>query len=227
MGRIRPETAYRLPVLGDAWVFLKGGDETESELCVELLLDASQSRMHTQEVLAAEAYILAKSLEKAKIPARVCAFRSLRGYTVLETLKDWGEADCAGILRYYAGGWNRDGLALRALGRLDGGLTPGRQRVLLVLTDASPNDSTPLPSAGGLPTREYEGAAAVKDAGDAVRALRQSGLRVGAVFHGDTSHLENVHQIYGHAYVRIQKASQLAQGVGDLLLTLLREVGND
>lgn len=52
-------------------------------------------------------------------------------------------------------------------------------------------------------------------------------LRVGAVFHGDTSHLENVHQIYGHAYVRIQKASQLAQGVGDLLLTLLREVGND
>lgn len=52
-------------------------------------------------------------------------------------------------------------------------------------------------------------------------------LRVGAVFHRNASHLENAHQIYGHAYVRIQKASQLAQGVGDLLLTLLREVGND
>ena len=100
-------------------------------------------------------------------------------------------------------------------------------RILLVLTDASPNDSTPFPTQGLKLTREYEGAEAVKAAEDAVRLLRTEGLRVGAVFHGNTIHLENVQQIYGHAYVRIQKASQLAQGVSDLLLMLMREMRTD
>ena len=227
-GRIRPEAAYRLPVLDDTMVFLKDGEETEPEICVDLLLDASQSRMNSQEVLAAEGYIIAKSLEKIHIPVRVCAFRSIRSYTVLEILKDWRQPDCEGLMRYFAGGWNRDGLAVETLGRLDDSpAILGRQRILLVLTDGSPNDSTPLPSAGLLLEREYEGEAAVSSAQEAVKRLRETGVRVGAVFHGNTSHLENVHRIYGHAYVRIQKANQLAQGVSDLLLMLLREMRRD
>ena len=227
-GRIRPEAAWRLPVLDDTVVFLKDGEETEPEICVDLLLDASQSRMHSQEVLSAEGYMIARSLEKLHIPVRVCAFRSIRSYTVLEILKDWRDRDCRGLHRYFAGGWNRDGLAVETLGRLnDASEMQGRQRILLVLTDGSPNDSTPLPSSGLIMEREYEGEAAVKSAQDAVKRLRETGVRVGAVFHGNTGHLENVHRIYGHAYVRIQKANQLAQGVGDLLLMLLREMRTD
>ena len=227
-GRIRPEAAWRLPVLNDASVFLKNGEETEPEICVDLLLDASQSRMHSQEVLSAEASIIARSLTKLRIPVRVSAFRSLRSYTVLEILKDWRQADCRGLLRYYAGGWNRDGLAIETLGRLsDDPAMEGRQRILLVLTDGSPNDSTPLPAVGLRLEREYEGEAAVGAAQEAVRRLRTRGVRVGAVFHGNTTHLENVNRIYGHAYVRIQKANQLAQGVSDLLLMLLREMRTD
>ena len=227
-GRIRPEAAWRLPVLDDTMVFLKDGEETEPEICVDLLLDASQSRMHSQEVLSAEGYMIARSLEKLHIPVRVCAFRSIRSYTVLELLKDWRDHDCRGLHRYFAGGWNRDGLAVETLGRLnDAPEMQGRQRILLVLTDGSPNDSTPLPSSGLIMEREYEGEAAVKSAQDAVKRLRDTGVRIGAVFHGNTSHLENVHRIYGHAYVRIQKANQLAQGVGDLLLMLLREMRTD
>ena len=227
-GRIRPEAAWRLPVLDDTMVFLKDGEETDPEICVDLLLDASQSRMHSQEVLSAEGYIIAKSLEKIHVPVRVCAFRSIRSYTVLEILKDWKDHDCRGLHRYFAGGWNRDGLAIETLARLnDAPQMQGRQRILLVLTDGSPNDSTPLPSSGLLMEREYEGEAAVKSAQDAVKRLRENGVRVGAVFHGNTSHLENVHRIYGHAYVRIQKANQLAQGVSDLLLMLLREMRTD
>ena len=227
-GRIRPEAAWRLPVLDDGTVFLKDGEETDPEICVDLLLDASQSRMHSQEVLSAEGYIIAKSLEKIHIPVRVCAFRSIRSYTVLEILKDWKDHDCQGLHRYFAGGWNRDGLAVETLARLDDDAQmQGRQRILLMLTDGSPNDSTPLPSQGLLMQREYEGEAAVKAAQDAVKRLWESGVRVGAVFHGNTSHLENVHRIYGHAYVRIQKANQLAQGVSDLLLMLLREIRTD
>lgn len=227
-GRIRPEAAWRLPVLDDTMVFLKDGEETDPEICVDLLLDASQSRMHSQEVLSAEGFIIAKSLEKIHVPVRVCAFRSIRSYTVLEILKDWKDHDCRGLHRYFAGGWNRDGLAIETLARLnDAPQMQGRQRILLVLTDGSPNDSTPLPSSGLLMEREYEGEAAVKSAQDAVKRLRENGVRVGAVFHGNTSHLENVHRIYGHAYVRIQKANQLAQGVSDLLLMLLREMRTD
>ena len=227
-GRIRPEAAWRLPILDDTMVFLKDGEETDPEICVDLLLDASQSRMHSQEVLSAEGFIIARSLEKIHIPVRVCAFRSIRSYTVLEILKDWKDHDCRGLHRYFAGGWNRDGLAIETLARLnDAPQMQGRQRILLVLTDGSPNDSTPLPSSGLLMEREYEGEAAVKSAQDAVKRLRENGVRVGAVFHGNSSHLENVHRIYGHAYVRIQKANQLAQGVSDLLLMLLREMRTD
>ena len=109
----------------------------------------------------------------------------------------------------------------------DDAVMRGKQRILLVLTDASPNDSTPIAAAGLNLPREYEGAAGVQAAQTAVRALRSRGVRVGAVFHGSTTHLENVHTIYGHAYVRIRKASQLAQGVSDLLLMLMREMRTD
>ena len=227
-GRICPEKAYRLPILDDGRVFLKDGEETEPEICVDLLLDASQSRMHSQEVLSAEAAIIAKSLAKVHIPVRVTAFRSIRGYTVLEILKGWTQSDCRGLYRYYAGGWNRDSLAIETLGRLDDdAVMRGKQRIILVLTDASPHDSTPIAAAGLNLPREYEGAAGVQAAQTAVRALRSRGVRVGAVFHGSTTHLENVHTIYGHAYVRIRKASQLAQGVSDLLLMLMREMRTD
>ena len=227
-GRLRAETAYRLPVLGDPRVFLKDGEETEREICVDLLLDASQSRMNVQETLAAEAYIIAESLEKVHIPVRVCAFRSLRGFTVIQVLKGWTQRDCRGLMGYFAAGWNRDSLALETVGRLgDDPALAGRRRMLLILTDASPNDSAPLAAEGWTLTREYEGAAAVKVTEEAVRRLRSAGLRVGAVFHGNTSHMEDLQQIYGHAYVRIRKAAQLAQGVSDLLLMLLREMRQD
>jgi len=227
-GRLRSETAYRLPVLGDPRVFLKDGEETEREICVDLLLDASQSRMHSQETLSAEACIIAESLEKLHIPVRVCSFRSLRGFTVIQVLKGWSQRDCRGIAGYYAAGWNRDSLALETVGRLgDDPAMAGKRRILLILTDASPNDSAPIAGEGWTLSREYEGAAAVKITEEAVRRLRAGGLRVGAVFHGNTSHMEDLQQIYGHTYVRIRKAAQLAQGVSDLLLMLLREMRQD
>ena len=227
-GRLCPEKAYRLPVLQDGRVFLKEGEETEQEFFVDLLLDASQSRLNSQEVLSAEAFIVARSLTAVHIPVRVTAFRSLRGYTILEELKFPTRSDCRGLLRYYAGGWNRDSLALEALGRLeDDPALRGKQRILLIMTDANPNDSTPAAAAGQFLPREYEGAVAVKEAEKAVRQLRNRGIRVGAIFHGNTSHLADLHQIYGHSCVRIRKASQLAEGVSELLLMMLREIRTD
>ena len=227
-GRISPENAFRLPVLQDGKVFLKDGEEIEQEIFVDLLLDASQSRMNSQEVLSSEAYILAKSLTAVHIPVRIFTFRSFRGFTILDMVKSVSSTECRGTSRYSAAGWNRDSLALKALGRLDDDpMLQGKRRVILIMTDASPNDSAPLGATERLIPREYDGAAAVKATENAVRALRSQGIRVGAVFHGNSSHIDDLHQIYGHAYVRIRKASQLAQGVSDLLLMLLREMRND
>ena len=62
---------------------------------------------------------------------------------------------------------------------------------------------------------------------ETVRELTEAGIRTGAVFHGNTSHVADLHTIYGSACVRIRGASRLAQGVGDLLLMMLREMRKD
>ena len=145
----------------------------------------------------------------------------------MEILKEWNTRDADGVRQYFAGGWNRDALALKTLHRMEDPHIAGKQRMILILTDASPNDSTPIAGEGLRLSREYEGAAAVKAAEDAVRLLRHEGCKVGAVFLGNTGHLDDLHEIYGHSCVRIRTISQLAQGVSDLLLMLLREVRND
>ena len=224
-GDLNAAKAYRLKLLRDPYVFTHPGDETENNLSVDILLDASSSRGSAQEIIAAQAYILARSLARCHVPVQVSAFRSIKGYTVLQQMKSYTDTDPAKIFRYFAAGWNRDGLALRALNRLmEGG---GEKKVLLVLTDAHPNDSMKMPPAeGSFFTREYDGMAAVNDTVEAVKELKEDGVMVGAIFTGKTSYLENLHAIYGKHYVRIRKTEQLAVGAGSLFTSMLRELRN-
>lgn len=227
-GKIHAEEAWRLPVLSDPDVFLSDSDITEFSVTVDLLLDASQSRMNSQENIASQALIIAKSFESCGIPVRVSAFRSLRGYTVLQRLKEYGDRKCEGIFRYYAGGWNRDGLCLKTMNYLmeDEKEKISAKRILLVLTDANPNDSTQIPpDADHMLPREYEGDVAVKDAAEGVKLLRKSGIRTAAIYFGPTTHLDNVHQIYGQDYVRIRSLSQFSDAVGMLLKRSLEKIG--
>lgn len=226
-GRLYAPAAYRLPLFNDSRIFLREGDEAENCLMADILLDASQSRMNSQELISSEAYIIAESMEKAGIPVRVLSFRSLRGYTVLEELKSYKDKRSTGVTGYYAAGWNRDALAIKAAGHLikeDLKKDAVKQHMLLILTDASPNDSTPLaPETGKTRGRNYEGLAPVEDARRAVNALRADGIYTAAIFHGASSHLENLYQIYGKEYVRIRSLAQLAPGVISLLQMLLTE----
>ena len=123
------------------------------------------------------------SLEKCGIPVQVMSFRSLRGYTVIQILKHYSDSRGKGIFRYFAGGWNRDGLALRIAGNLMRKPGNGTHRILLVMTDAHPNDSTPLPpEEGSVFRREYDGAAAVGDTARAVSDIKADGVSVAAVY---------------------------------------------
>ncbi|MDD6154022.1 MAG: hypothetical protein PUB39_00400 [Eubacteriales bacterium] len=226
-GRLDPTKVYRIPVLNDDKVFLANSDVAEYTLTVDILLDASQSRMNSQEVIASQAYVIAKSFESCGIPVRVSCFRSLRGYTVIQQLKDYGAKDVRGVLSFYAGGWNRDGLCFRAMEYVmnNDRVSKDKKRLLLVLTDANPNDSVPLmPTEKEPKKREYEGMPAAEDTAEAVKTLRNGGIRTAAIFFGSTAHLENVHMIYGQEYVRIMHLNQLADAVASLLKMNLREM---
>ncbi len=229
-GKLSGEKAWRISVLGDAQAFLTDSDVSDATICVDLLLDASQSRMNSQEMIASQALVIARSFEQSHIPVRVTAFRSLRGYTILQRLKEFGDRRGDGIFHYYAGGWNRDALCLKAMEYLlaeEKKQGDSRNRILLVLTDANPNDSVQIPPrSGGLFAREYEGEAAVKDAAEAVRMLDADGVHIGALYYGASSHLDNVHQIYGQKYARVKTISQLPDAVSELLRRSLSEMSS-
>lgn len=270
MGRLDPVRAWRMPVVHDPDVFEKQRPEREMPLDVTLLLDASASRMQMQEQLAAEAWILAEALKNCHVPAAVWNFRSLRGYTVLEKMKDFSERDCTHLFHFYAAGWNRDGLGLRlaaeellhcsrrnfaaearstgmpADGALEaqkatmsaghsdvrnhsmpgaGGSPGNRKHILIVLTDASPDDSTRLSACEKYPFgAAYEGRPAVDDAADAIAEMRAQGILVYGLFLGRTENLENLRLMYGHHQVRIHDIGQLARAAGEIFTKAVEEL---
>ena len=195
---------------------------------LDLLLDASASRLHCQEVIAAQGTILAQSLAACGIPVRVSSFCSLRGYTVLRVLKGFADKSLQGIDQYFASGWNRDGLALRAAGDLvsfDPG--PAPRHLLILLTDASPNDSRRVPPSPEQPLGcDYGGSYGVDDAAAEVRTLRRNGLRVSAVFMGEDSSSHDAERIYGKNLARIRGMDQLARAAGRLIQNEIRELGD-
>lgn len=234
-GRLDPTRAWRLPIVQDAAVFVKERPEQELPLDVTLLLDASASRMQMQEPLAAEAWILTEALKNCYVPAAVWSFRSIRGFTVLEKMKEAEEQNSSRLFHYYAAGWNRDGLGLRLAGeellrsgrggRKGGGSTRTRKHILIVLTDASPDDSTRFAACGKYPLgNAYEGRAAVEDAADAIAELRSQGILVYGLFLGRTENLENLYVMYGKNQVRIHDISELARAAGEIFTKAVEEL---
>ena len=224
-GCLMPERAYRLAVFHDPSVFAREGSLTEKNVEVTLLLDASMSRMNVQEIIASEAYIIAKSLEKNHVPIRVMTFRTICGITILEQLKRTDQRDAGRVLHFFSGGWNRDGLAFRAVRSLLTEDGEEKVRLLLVLTDACPNDDIPaVIDPSGRIVKEYEGVIAASDTEKAVHDLRKAGIRTAAVFFGSAAHLENVQQIYGKEYVRIRKLNRIADAAADLIRMTLQEM---
>lgn len=228
LGWLNGSRVWREPVLGDDRVFLRQEQEPRPGFSVDLLLDGSASRLHCQETIAAQGYILAKSLLNCGIPVRVTSFCSLRGYTVLRVLKSFTDKNRQNIFRYFASGWNRDGLALRAAGDLIRYAPgPAPRHLMILLTDASPNDSRRIPPTAENPLGcAYEDAAGVADTAAQVRTLQRQGVRVSAVFMGEDSSAGAAAQIYGQNMARIRGMDQLARAAGRLIQNEIRELGD-
>ncbi|MGI6075484.1 MAG: hypothetical protein ACOYD9_03855 [Pyramidobacter sp.] len=227
-GRLDGRRCWRLPLFQDRRVFTRRVDEAERRIHVHILLDASASRLNYQEVIAAQTCVIVKSLENLQVPVGVYAFRSLRGFTVLQQLKARTARGPAGLFHYFAAGWNRDSLALSAMNRLiheDGGDFQACAHVLFVLTDANPDDSVPMPPQNGaFLSRDYKGDAAVADTAEMVRGLRQSGIHTAAVYLGSSAHADNLRFIYGTEFASVRNIEALASRVGTLLASTLTEL---
>ncbi|MDY6268961.1 MAG: hypothetical protein SPL39_08365 [Selenomonadaceae bacterium] len=212
-GRFSATRAWRAGALQDARVFSAVEDVREAQLDVLVLLDASASREAQQPQIAAEAAVLAEVLVALGVPVQVWSYASLDGVTVLTELKGRSEARTDGVYGYRARGWNRDGLALRAVGALVTGKGALRQ-VVLMLTDAHPGDALGLSREGAVVSRSYMGDAAVADAADAARELRGRGVRlvglVESVFPGEETD-GAARRVFGSHFVRVRGVEMLAK----------------
>lgn len=224
-GRLNASRSWRMPILSDTEVFAKNRAERELPIDVTVLLDASASRMQVQEQLAAEVWILAEALKRCHVSSQVLSFRSLRGYTILERMKAFKDNDTSGLFGFYAAGWNRDGLGLRLAADELLREGTGRKHILIVLTDASPDDSERIAAGGKYPIgTAYEGAAAIEDTAEAAAKIRKNGILIYGLFLGRTTNIENLHRIYGKDQVRIHDISQFAKACGELFAKAVNEL---
>ncbi|MCR5757360.1 MAG: hypothetical protein K6F95_05580 [Selenomonas sp.] len=218
-GRLDISQVWRGLKLQDSRVFTALEKDSLGDFSVVLLLDASDSRQGRQAVIAVQAYLLAMALGQAGIRLAAVSFFSQGGCTVLRMLKAFSDNAALGILSYKAQGWNRDGLAFRAVAELGGRMPHGRT-LLFVLTDADPSDEQGIPAQGLGSDRLYGGSAALEDASLGVKFLREQGFQVLALVNSVLTGpivTEAAQKIYGDDYICLHDLSSMAEKVGNLL----------
>ena len=219
-GLLNAPLIWRGVYLNDSRVFLKHERAADNELSVDVLLDGSASQLQRQESVASQAYILAESLTRCGLPVRVYSFCSVDNCTVVRVYRDYDEPERnAAVFDYAAAGFNRDGLALGAAGYLLA-KTPYERRLLITLSDCSPNDVKKITTPAGR-REDYSGEAGVADSAAEVEKLRRLGVRVMCVFTGEEAELPNARRIYGRELVRIRSISQFADAVGKVIVELI------
>lgn len=93
------------------------------------------------------------------------------------------------------------------------------QKLLLVFTDASPNDEWGISAFA-----QYTGKAAVEDVQAEIRSIEKKGIKVIAVFMGSDRNTETAKAIYGDSFVRITHIEQLAEALGAVIQKRLHVV---
>ena len=223
-GILRGGRAWRAEVLEDGKIFERKEREAAGELSVDILLDASTSQKERQETVASQGYIIAESLNRCGIPCRVVSFCSMTGYTILTVFRDYLETSRNDrIFDYVSNGCNRDGLAIRAMhDRMM--LAPYEHRLLIILSDVKPNDVSRMPGLGEEQFIDYNGDPGVADTAAEVRKARADGISVICVFTGEDEDIHSARLVYGNDFARIQSVDLLAETVGKLILSCIRNL---
>ena len=216
-GRIHAPSVWKAVYLDNPRVFAHREEVEIPGFSVDILMDASSSRKQMQEQIAAQAYVLAESLGQCGIPVQIYSYCSIRGFTVMRLFQSYDETVRSDALFHYvAAGNNRDGLALRAAGHL---METGSKskKILLVLTDASPQDDQDAGEGAFYKNKEYTDLLAVQDTAREVRALKQKGIQVIGIFMGSPRGGQVAGEIFGRELVKIRNIGEFSGAVGRIL----------
>lgn len=219
-GQINPREVWKAIYLDNPRVFERREEIEIPDFSVDILIDASSSRKQMQEQIAAQGYILVRSMEQCRIPVQIYSYCSIRGFTVMRIFKSYEEEQKEKELFWYvAAGNNRDGLALRAAGHLMERSKKPR-KILMVLTDASPMDDQNIGEGAFYKNKEYTDQAAVEDTVREVQKLKQKGIQVVGIFMGSERAGKAAGQIFGKQLVKIRNISEFADAVGRVMMSL-------
>lgn len=225
-GFLRPDRIWQAEKLHHEKIFFRNIPFSIGNLSVDILLDASASQQNRQEQIASQGYIIAESLTRCGIPVRVCSYCTTDGCTVLHMFRDYEEPQYNDhIFQYISAGWNRDSLAIRLTGeRLLA--SDYDHRLLIILSDCSPNDDHHLvESKGSLPFfYDYGGEHGITDTAKEVSLLRRQDVSVLAVCTGREKDLPAARRIYGNDVVWASSPERFADAVGYLIQQKLRHL---
>ena len=223
-GALEGGRAWRALYLNDERVFVRDEQNNMGDLSVDILLDASTSQTSRQAIVSNQGYIIAESLNRCGIPCRVMGFCSMTGYTILRIFRDYQERRCNDrIFDYVSNGCNRDGLAIRMAHALIS-REHYEHRILIVLSDAKPNDVVKVKRKEDGEYINYEMQTGIRDAAFEVRSARADGISVICVFTGDDRDVPSAKTIYGRDFARIQTLDKLADTVGMLLQNQIKSM---
>ena len=223
-GELEGGRAWRALYLNDGRVFRRVEQSNMGDLSVDILLDASTSQSSRQAIVSNQGYIIAESLNRCGIPCRVMSFCSMTGYTILRVFRDYYERSAnQRIFEYVSNGCNRDGLGIRLAHHLIV-KEHFEHRILIVLSDAKPNDVVRLRPKGSEEFINYEQQTGIRDTAFEVRSARADGISVICVFTGADEDVASAKIIYGRDFARIQSLDMLADTVGMLLQNQIKNM---
>lgn len=223
-GKINSGKIWQALYVDNPRVFEKKEQEDKSGFSVDIMIDGSSSRKNSQEFIAAQVYVLAKSLERCNIPCQIYSYCSIRGYTVLRIFKDYSEQKAGKeIFKYVAAGNNRDGLALKGAGHLMEH-SPKEKRILVVLTDASPQDDQSATEGAFYKNNEYTDELAIKDTEKEIHNLKSNNIQVIGIFMGSERGTIAAKEIFGKDFVKIETIHQFSDAVGRILQEKIRNI---
>ena len=213
--------ARRSKIGNNPKIFSKKTYDDRDTFRVTILLDGSNSLLYKQEIVASEAYILSKALSKNNINNRIISYSTVNDYTALTFLKAFDEkTDVNRIFSYKTIGFNRDGLAMRAISSITDKNT--KNELLLILTDASPSDIKPLITEGFSLNKPYKGQPALTDYKDEINQLRKKNIKIAALIHKDNP--ENAAYLFYKDFVRINDLNNLANAGARLIKNQIKKL---
>lgn len=219
-GLLVASLAWKAKIRNNPNIFSKKSYDKDT-FKITILLDGSNSLLYKQEIVASEAYILSMALSKNNINHRIISYSTVNDYTVLTFLKDFDEStDINRIFSYKTIGFNRDGLAIRAISAITEKNT--KNELLIILTDASPSDIKPLITKGLSLNKPYKGQIALTDYKEEINQLRKKNIKIAALIHN--YNIENATDIFHKDFVQINDLNNLANAGARLIKNKIKKL---